>query len=175
MAIFELIPTSVPVVATMMAEIMPEWWEYKSAFKQLSDISEAIESIGWYIGEDKNHPIGWAFFREYKSYRTIELECCGYNDNGIFALEHKMKELFDRACEYAKSKGYLTFRTVMGSTQFSIHDRPLGDIGDEIKNLESYKHIDYDWLLSYGFRVIGIQPNAYEINHHAVILAKDLT
>lgn len=37
------------------------------------------------------------------------------------------------------------------------------------------KNIDYKWYLEQGFRVIGIQPNAYEKGFHLIILGKDLS
>lgn len=175
MAIYKMDEHNIPAVATLMKTIMPEWWDYDGAVGQLTDIDETIGSIGWLIGDDESHPKGWVFFRELKRYLSIDLECCGYDDNGTFALEHKLKELLDTACEYAKSKGYLTIRTAKGSTQFSIHNRPLGDIGDEIVNLKADNSIDYDWLLAYGFKVVGIQPHAYGKNYHCILLTKDLS
>ncbi|HEX2946002.1 MAG TPA: hypothetical protein VHT96_08595 [Clostridia bacterium] len=175
MEIFKLTDSNIPTVASFMCRIRPEWWDYNSAFGQLSNIDETIGTVGWFMGNDENHPKGWVFCRELKGYRSIELECCGYDDNGTFALEHKLKELFDTVCNYAISKEYLTFRTAMGSTQFSIHNRELANISDEIRNLKSYGRIDYDWLLDYGFRVVGIQPNALGVNYHCILLTKDLT
>ena len=175
MPVYKLTGQNIPVVAKFMSEIRPEWWDYDGAFGQLSDISETIESVGWYLGEDSDHPKGWMFCRELKAYQSLELECCGYDDNGKFALEHKLKQLFDIAVEYARSKGYLAFRTAMGSAQFSIHNRALGDIGEEIRNLKADGRVDYDWLLDYGFKVVGIQPHALGKNYHCILLTKDLT
>lgn len=113
--------------------------------------------------------------RELKAYQSLELECCGYDDNGTFALEHKLGPLFDTMCAYAKSKGYLTLRTAMGSAQFSIHNRTLGNIGDELNRLSDENRVDYHWLLEYGFQVVGIQPHALGHNYHCILLTKDLT
>ncbi len=174
MKIYKFNENNITTVARFMSEIRPEWWDYEGAFNQLSDIEETIGTIGWFMGNDESHPKGWVLCRELKAYRSIELECCGYDDNGTFALEHKLKDLFDTVCEYARGKGYLTFRTAMGSTQFSIHSRELGNIGDEIKNLKSFGRIDYDWLINYGFQVVGIQPHALGENYHCILLTKDL-
>jgi len=35
--------------------------------------------------------------------------------------------------------------------------------------------IDYLWYLDHGFRVIGIQPNAYRPGFHLILLDKDLS
>ena len=34
--------------------------------------------------------------------------------------------------------------------------------------------IDYKWYLDNGFRVIGIQPNAYEKGFHLIMLGKEI-
>ena len=44
----------------------------------------------------------------------------------------------------------------------------------EVYKLTSSDGIDYDWLLEYGFKVIGIHTNAYGDKFHCIILAKDL-
>ena len=174
MEIYLLNKNNMPAVAKFMSTIRPVWWDYEGALGQLGNIDEAIETVGWFIGENEKQPKGWVLCRELKLYKSIELECCGYDDNGNFALEHKLGELFDVICEYAKHKGYLAFRTGMGSQQFNIHGRELGNIGEEINNLKADDRIDYDWLLDYGFKVIGIQPNAYGDKFHLIMLAKDL-
>jgi len=174
MNIYNLSESNMPYVARFMSEIQPGWWSYEGALGQLSNVETMVGTVGWLIGEDELHPKGWALCRELKGYKAIELECCGYDDNGTFALEHKLGLLFDAISDYAKSKEYLTFRTSMGSQQFNIHYRELGNIGDEINNLISIDRIDYNWLLDYGFKVIGIQPNAYGDKFHCILLAKDL-
>lgn len=173
MSIFKLTPKYVPAVAELMSTIKPDWWDYDGAFGQLSDISESIKTVGWYLGEDVGHPKAWILCRELVGYRAIELECSGFDDNGVFKLEHKLGDLLDTAADYARSKGYLTFRNGISSIGFNIHGKALEDIPDAIKNL-SCDRIDYKWMLDYGFRVIGIQPNAYEKGFHLVMLAKEL-
>jgi len=171
---FKMNENNASKVAELMATIRPQWWSsYDDAYGQLTDIHESIGTVGWYLGEDENHPRGWILCRELKGFSTIELECSGYNDNGIFKLEHKLKELFEVASEYARSKGYSTFRTGMSSHDFNIHGKPIDSVPKAIENLQSDR-IDYKWLLDYGFRVIGIQPNAYEKNYHLIIFAKEL-
>jgi hypothetical protein len=174
MRIFRLNQENAPAVAGLMSTIRPIWWDYKGALAQLSGVDTLIETVGWFLGADENSPKGWVLCCELKLFNSIELECCGYDDDGNFALEHKLGALFDIICDYAKSKGYLTFRTAMGSQGFNIHNRKLGNIGDEINNLTSDNRIDYDWLLEYGFKVVGIQPNAYGDKFHCILLAKNL-
>jgi hypothetical protein len=137
MEIYMLNESNIPTVAKFMSTIQPVWWNYEGALGQLGNIEETIETIGWFIGENEKQPKGWVLCRELKCYKAIELECCGYEDNGTFALEHKLGELFDVICEYAKGKGYLTFRSGMSSQQFNIHGRELGNIGEEINNLKT--------------------------------------
>jgi hypothetical protein len=105
--------------------------------------------------------------------RAIELECSGFNDNGVFKLEHKLGRLLDTAAGYARGKGYLTFRNGISSAGFNIHGKKIENIADAIRDLECDR-IDYKWMLDYGFRVIGIQPNAYEEGFHLIMMAKEI-
>jgi len=173
MEIFDLTAERIPAVARLMSAIKPDWWDYEGAFGQLSDINETIKTAGWYLGEDAQHPKGWILCRELVCYRAIELECSGFDDNGVFKAEHKLGALIDHAAAYAKAKGYLAFRTGISSAGFNIHGRELSDIPAAIQGLECDR-IDYRWMLAYGFRVIGIQPNAYEKGFHLIMLSKEL-
>ena len=161
-------------VAALMHKMKPEWWPtFEEAYGQLTNIDESIGTIGWFLEDENGNPIGWTLFRELKCYLSLELECSGFNDNGIFKLEHKLKDLFDKASEYAKSKGYTTLRTGMSSMDFNIDGVYIENIPEAILSLETDR-IDYKWLLDYGFKVIGIHPNAYGNNSHVILFAKAL-
>lgn len=161
-------------VAKLMHSMKPEWWPaFEDAYGQLTNIDESIGTIGWYLSDENGNPVGWTLFRELKCYLSLELECSGYNDNGIFKLEHKLGDLFDTAEEYAKSKGYTSLRTGMSSMDFNIDGQEIENIPAAIESLKTDR-IDYQWLLDYGFQVIGIHPNAYGNNMHCILLAKEL-
>ncbi len=174
MKVFEMKSDSIPKVARLMCTIKPDWWDYEGAFSQLSGVEDTIHTVGWYLGEDEDAPKGWILCRELIGYRALELECSGFDDNGEFKLEHKLGELIREAERYARSKGYLTFRSGISSIGFNIHEKKIDSIADAIANLEC-ERIDYKWYLEQGFRVIGIQPNAYEKGFHLIILGKDLS
>lgn len=174
MEVFELTQQSIPALARMMSTLKPEWWDYDGACGQLGNIDESIKTVGWYLGEDEATPKGWILCRELIGYRALELECSGYDDNGEFKLEHKLGELFEVAERYAKSRGYLTFRSGISSVGFNIHGREIDSIADAIATLECDR-VDYLWYLEHGFRVIGIQPNAYDKGFHLILLGKDLS
>lgn len=174
MKIYDLTPDFIPAVAKMMSTLKPDWWDYEGAYGQLSNIDECIKTIGWYCGENANHPKGWILCRELVGYRALELECCGFDDNGTFQLEHKLGPLMAVAEKYARQKGYLTFRSGISSIGFNIHGQKIVSIPDAIASLQCGR-IDYLWYLDNGFRVIGIQPNAYEKGFHLIMLGKDLS
>lgn len=174
MNIYSLTSEAIPALAKMMSTLKPEWWDYSGAYGQLSNIDESIKTIGWYCGDDPQHPTGWILCRELLCYNALELECSGYNDNGVFKLEHKLGPLMERAELYAKQKGYLTFRSGISSIGFNIHGQQISSIPDAIANLQCDR-IDYLWYLNHGFRVIGIQPNAYEKGFHLILLGKDIS
>ena len=161
-------------VSTLMVRIKPAWWPaFSNAYKQLTDVEEGIDTVGWFLGTDEDHPVGWVLCRELKGYRSIELECCGYDDEGVFKLEHKLRELFDTIAAYGKAKGYTTFRTSMSTVGFCIDGKAIDDIPAALKSLKTNR-VDYQWLLAYGFRVIGLLPNAYGDNCHLIMFAKGL-
>jgi len=173
MQIFKIESDNVPIIANLMHTIKPDWWDYDGAFGQLSDINESIRTVGWYIAEDAASPKGWILCRELIGYRAIELECGGFDDNGVFKLEHKLGKLIDVATKYAQEKGYMTFRSGISSAEFNIHGKEIENISDAIESL-SCDRIDYKWYLENGFRVIGIQPNAYEKGFHLIMLGKEI-
>jgi len=173
MQVFKMETSNIHLIANLMQAIKPDWWNYEGALGQLSDVNENIKTVGWYLGEDAAHPRGWILCRELTVYRTLELECSGFDDNGIFKSEHKLGELFDVAMKYASEKGYLTFKSGISSVEFNIHGKEIESISDAIKSL-SCDRVDYKWYLENGFRVIGIHPNAYEKGFHLIMLGKEL-
>lgn len=173
MEIFKLTPDSVSNVASFMCSLKPEWWDFEGASSQLSGTSDMIKTAGWYLGDDANTPKGWILCRELLGLHALELECCGYDDNGKFKAEHKLGMLLDTAETYAKGKGYLAFRSSISSIGFNIHGLEIPSISAAMDSLECDR-LDYHWYLKHGFRVIGIQPNAYAKGFHLIMLGKDL-
>lgn len=174
MQILKMTSESMPALAKMMSSMKPEWWDYEAAYGQLSRIEESIQTIGWILADENGSPKGWILCRELLNYRALELECSGFDDNGVFKLEHKLGELFEEAERYAREKGYMTFRSGISSIGFNIHGKNIADIPKAIASLECDR-TDYLWYLENGFRVIGIQPNAYEKGYHLILLGKDLS
>ena len=153
-------------VAELMHRIKPDWWPSAAdAYGQLTDLSETIGTIGWVLEDDSGRPVGWTLFRELKGYLTLELECSGYDDHGVFKLEHKLKDLLDTAVAYAGAQGFTALRNGMSSVGFNI---------PEAMRSLSTERVDYHWMLDYGFRVVGIQPNVYRNNCHLILLVKEL-
>lgn len=173
MNVYELTPATIPAIALLMSTIKPDWWDYEGAYEQLSNVDTAIKTVGWYLGEDIGQPKGWILCRELIGYRALDLECSGFDDNGSFKLEHKLGELFHVAENYAREKGYMTFRSGISSVGFNIHHQEIKNIPEAIQGL-TCDRIDYKWYLQNGFRVIGIQPNAYERGFHLIMLGKEL-
>ena len=174
MEIFSLTAETVPAVARLMCTIKPDWWDYDGAVGQLSGTEAIVKTVGWYLGEDAAHPKGWVLCRELLDYLALELECCGYDDDGAFKLEHKLEPLLRLAEQYAREKGYLAFRSGISSIGFNIHEQPIRSIPEAMASL-SCDRVDYQWYLQNGFRVMGIQPNAYGKGFHLILLVKDLS
>lgn len=172
MNIYRMTQEKIPSIATMMSERKPEWWDYEGAYQQLSDISESIQTIGWCMEESEKIK-GFLLCRELLGYQTLELECCGFDDNGEFKLEHKLEPLMQEAENYAKKKGYMNFRSGISSVGFSIHGKEIDDIPKAIKEL-TCERTDYIWYRNHGFQVIGILPNTYGTGTHLILLNKSL-
>ena len=174
MEVHKITPEAIPAIASMMSTLKPDWWDYQGAVSQLSDINEVIKTVGWYLTEESGKVKGFILCRELLGYRALELECSGYDVNGVFKLEHKLGSLLAEAESYAKEQGYLTFRSGISSIGFNIHMQPVPDIAQAIATLQCDR-IDYLWYLENGFRVIGIQPNAYDMGFHLILLGKTLS
>ncbi|MGN1404726.1 MAG: hypothetical protein ACI4WM_00535 [Erysipelotrichaceae bacterium] len=56
---------------------------------------------------------------------------------------------------------------------FNIDGKEIDNIPEAISNLKT-ERIDYYWLLEYGFKLIGIHPNAYGNNTHLIVFVKQL-
>lgn len=85
MNIIELNKENAVNVANLMHQMKPEWWPtFDDAYGQLTNIDESIGTVGWFLSDDNGNPVGWTLFRELKCYLSLELECSGFNDNGVF-------------------------------------------------------------------------------------------
>ena len=67
----------------------------------------------------------------------------------------------------------IKIRSGISSVGFNIHHQEIKNIPETIEGL-TCDRIDYKWYLQNGFRVIGIQPNAYERGFHLIMLGKEL-
>lgn len=172
--VFRLTPQNLPALAAFMAKARPQWWDEAGAAGQLSGTGLTIGTVGWLLGKDETHLSGWLLCRELFLYHCLEVECCGFFQQGRFFLEHRLGALFCEAERYARQKGCTALRTAMGSEGFSLHGRPLGNIGQELQALSAPGRQDFHWLLSQGFRPVGIQPHALGRNFHCVLLTKEL-
>jgi hypothetical protein len=81
----------------------------------------------------------------------LEVECCGFFEQGRFFLEHRLGALFEETEHYAREKGCTALRTAIGSEVFSIHGRPLGNIGRELQAHAAPGRQNFHWLLTQSF------------------------
>lgn len=88
MKIFRLDNENLPIVSEFMAKIKPEWWNAEGAMKQLK------AGIGWYFGPASDKPKGWLLCKSLPLYRTGEIECLGYNNNGSLLNESREEKKY---------------------------------------------------------------------------------
>ena len=174
MQIFELSNNNIPAVAKLMTGIKPDWWDFKGAVGQLSDIGNTAALIGWMIGETEQNPQGWLLCTDSGLYSCLNIECLGYDDNGDFVTEHQLEPLIDTAERYARQKGRRILRYMISSTDMSCHGQPLGSYWEALRDLKSHNRAHYDYFAGYGFKPAGFMPNAYGKGFHAIMMIKDL-
>lgn len=168
MNIFELDEKSIPAVSEFMARIKPEFWDVEGAMKQLGS------GIGWYFVLAKDQPEGWILCKLLDGYKTLEIECLGYEDNGQFKIGKGLQPLVETAEKWAISEGFANMRFTIGSRGLSCHHRPLGKPWEELRDIQAVDREEFDWFLSMGYLPSGILPNIYGDNYHGILLVKQL-
>ena len=171
MGIYRINKSNVCAVAKLMSTIKPDWWDFAGASQQLQDVSLLANLIGWYIG-DKANPKGWILCAGYEGYSYLTIECLGYDENGIFAMEEQLEPLLKQAEEHAREKGYRNLKYIIGSTDMSCHGSPIQNYAEELKELKSYGRKHFDYFVQYGFSPTGFIPNCYGENYHGIIMIK---
>ena len=174
MEIFKLTENNIPNVAKLMAYIKPDWWDYEGGVMQLSDIRTTVDNVGWFMGEDEQHPKGWILCAEYSCYSCLSIECLGYDENGKFVMEHQLQPLLEKAEQYARDKRFRILKYMIGSVDMSCHGRELGNYWEALRDLESYGREHFDYFVRYGFKPAGFMPNCLGENYHCIIMIKEL-
>ncbi len=164
MNISEINENNIEKVARFMSNIKSEWWDYEGALAQLKS------GMGWFIGEKKIE--GWILCKNLRAYKTIEIECLGYNVNNKLKIGEELTTLVEKCEEWAKNKNYKNLRFIIGSSGMSCHKRALGKIWEELRDIKSVDNREYKWFISLGFEVNGILPNIYGDGNHGIILIK---
>jgi hypothetical protein len=166
--IFKLDEDNISIVSQFMAGIKPEWWDAAGAKEQLRS------GVGWHFGLSKEQPKGWILCKTLDLYKTVEVECLGYDDNGIFKIGKELQPLIETMEEWAKEKGFTLIRFTIGSRGLSCHLRKLGRLWEELRDIRAVDREEYDWFLSMGYLPHGILPNIYGDNQHGILLIKQL-
>lgn len=167
MAIKKICDKNIKEIAKLMSTIKPEFWDYNGALCQLN------KGIGWVV-EDNTEIKGWLLVKEYKKYSVLEIECLGYNEDGEFAVNANLNPLILKAQQWAQNNSYRMIRFVIGSRGLSCHQKKLGDIWKELKELRAIQREEFDWFLNLGFKPMGILPNTYGEGFHGIMLIKTL-
>lgn len=168
MRIFKIDENNIQIVAEFMSGIKPEWWDMEGAKNQLK------AGIGWYLGHHEGQPKGWILCKSLRIYKTMEIECLGYDEHGTFIIGKELQALVEETEAWAKNEGFSISRFTIGSRGLSCHLRPLGRLWEELRDLRAVDREEYNWFLSMGYAPSGILPNIYGENFHGIILVKQL-
>ena len=168
MEIYKIDENNIHIVAEFMSRVKPEWWDTEGAKKQLSS------GVGWYFGQYKDQPMGWILCKSLSIYKTSEIECLGYDDNGVFKIGKELQPLIEMSETWSSDIGFSIMRFTIGSRGLSCHDRLLGNPWEELRDIHSVDREEYNWFLSMGYLPSGVLPNIYGDNYHGILLVKQL-
>lgn len=169
MVICTLDKSDLQKVAYLMTRLKPEFWSLEGAVAQLSN------GVAWYAASDDGDPMGWLLCQWYEAYKTVEIECLGYDDNGQFKVGPELQPLMARCERWAQEQGAANLRFIIGSRGLSCHGRKLGRPWEELKEILAIDREGYDWFLSMGYAPSGILPDIYGPGYHGVMLLKHLS
>jgi hypothetical protein len=126
------------------------------------------------MGETEQSPQGWLLCADYEGYSCLNIECLGYDEGGVFVMEHQLEPLIKMAEKYARDRGRRILRYMIGSTNMSCHGQPLGQYWEALRDLKSHNREHYDYFVKYGFKPAGFMPNVYAKGYHAIVMIKEL-
>lgn len=66
--------------AELMVRLKPDWWDIKGALGQLRS------GVGWVLLEDDGRVAGWLLSNLFPGYRTLQIECLGYDRDGTLVV-----------------------------------------------------------------------------------------
>jgi hypothetical protein len=160
-----LTPSNLQDVANLMTKLKPEWWNLEGAIAQLN------AGTGWYL-ESNTKPVGWLLCKAYATYRTVEIECLGFDEQGCFKIGTELKPLVTHCEQWAQEQGAVNVRFVIGSRGLSCHGHAIEKPWEELRDLLALDRAEYDWFVSMGYVPSGILPDIYGTGYHGVILLK---
>lgn len=168
MEIYKIDDNNIYIVAEFMSRVKPEWWDIEGAKNQL------CSGVGWYFGQCEDQPMGWILCKSLSIYKTGEIECLGYDDNGLFKIGKELQPLIEMSETWASDNGFSIMRFTIGSRGLSCHNRPLGKHWEELRDIHAVDREEYNWFLSMGYLLSGVLPNIYGDNYHGILLVKQL-
>ena len=168
MKIYKIDSENILIVSKFMANIKPEWWDIEGAMQQLS------EGIGWYFGTSKDDPKGWLLCKSYECYKTGEIECLGYDREGVFQIGEELQPLVEKSEQWARKEGFAIMKFTIGSRGLSCHEKNLDKPWQVLRDLHAIDREEYNWFLSMGYEPSGVLPNIYGEKYHGILLVKTL-
>lgn len=155
-------------VAGLMVRLKPEWWDHEGAIEQLGS------GICWYAKSEDGYPIGWILARYIAAYKTMEIECLGYDGKGEMLIGAELNDLIEAYENFARQLGAVNSRFTIGSRGLSCHGKSLEKLSHELDNIAVSDRLEYNWFLSRGYEAAGILPNIYGFGYHGIMLLKRL-
>ena len=153
-------------VANLMVQLKPEFWDLEGAVAQLSN------GVGWCLTTSAGRPVGWLLCKWYAAYKTSEIECLGYDDEGQFKVGPELQPLVEQCEQWIREQGGVNSRFVIGSRGLSCHGKSLGKPWQELQELCAVDRAEYEWFVKMGYAPSGILPDIYGPGYHGIMLLK---
>jgi hypothetical protein len=166
MKVSTLNESNINAVASLMAQLKPEFWDLEGAATQLRN------GIGWCLTTNTGEPIGWLLCQWYAAYKTGGIECLGYDDKGQFKVGPELQPLVEQCEQWIREQGGVNSRFIIGSRGLSCHGKALGEPWQELEALYAVDREEYEWFVTMGYTPSGILPDIYGTGHHGIMLLK---
>ncbi len=174
MPVYPISVSRISEVARLMSIVQPEVWSFQGAFDRLGDIRNTSLPVGWFLGEDVRRPYSWILCSDCEERSSLSIECLGCDATDGMHPFKRLHPLMLAAESYARTKGYRILSHLISSENTSCHGAPLEECWEALRDLQSYGCEILNYFTLCGFKPAGLLSNCYGINHHAILLVKQL-
>lgn len=154
--------------AALMVRLRPDWWDMEGALGQLDS------GTGWALLNNDGRVAGWLLANLFSGYRTLQIECLGYDQGGILVINDQLRPLLIASEEWAKGQDCVNIRFISGSAGTSCHGMVIERPWEVLRDFASLENETIEWFMSMGYSPSGLLPDIYGRGCHGIMLIKRL-